>query len=98
MNTSLSPLPAMCACIAYRLTPIGIPIMLDCMRTTLNIPDQLMRQAMGVTKFTSKTDTIILALQELVRKRDLEALKASFGKIKINVDIAKSRRRPQKKG
>lgn len=49
------------------------------MRTTLNIPDDLLQTAQELTRFTSKTDIVVLALQELIRRRRIEDLKALAG-------------------
>jgi hypothetical protein len=65
------------------------------MRTTLNIPDELLEEARGLLQFQSKTDTVVLALQELVRRRKLEKLKGLAGKVPIELDLPASRRRPQ---
>lgn len=66
------------------------------MRTTLNIPDDLMEEAQKALRYTSKTDTVIFSLQELIRKKRIEELKKLFGHIHLNIDLDKSRRR--KKG
>ncbi len=68
------------------------------MRTTLDIPESLLEEARRLLGFKSKTDTVILSLQELVRKRRIEQLKQSMGTIKLEFDIDKSRRRPATKG
>jgi len=64
------------------------------MRTTLDIPEDLLEEARQLVTFKSKTDTIILALQELIRSRKREQLRELKGKIAVEVDIASSRRRP----
>lgn len=68
--------------------------MLLFMRTTLDLPDGLIDEARDVMGFTSKTETVVHALKEMVRRKRLEELKGMFGKINIEVDIARSRRRP----
>ncbi len=65
------------------------------MRTTLDIPEDLLEEARQLVTFKSKTDTIILALQELIRSRKREQLRALKGKIEVEVDLASSRRRPR---
>jgi len=45
--------------------------------------------------FKSKTDTIVLALRELVRRQRLNELKALMGQVRLDVDTARSRRRPK---
>ena len=76
------------------LTPGGIQSKLFDMRTTLDIPEPLLEEARHVLGFKSKTDTVVLALQELVRKRRIEELKSLLGSVSLEIDIPKSRRRP----
>jgi Arc/MetJ family transcription regulator len=64
------------------------------MRTTLDLPDGLIDEARDAMGFTSKTETVVHALREMVRRKRLEELKGMFGKVNIEVDIARSRRRP----
>jgi Arc/MetJ family transcription regulator len=65
------------------------------MRTTLDLPEDLLDEARVALGFKSKTDTIILALRELVRRQRLEELKALMGRVRLDVDTARSRRRPK---
>jgi hypothetical protein len=67
------------------------------MRTTLNIPEDLLEEARQATGFQSKTDIVILSLQELVRRRRIEELKGLFGRLALDVDTNTSRRRPKRK-
>lgn len=67
------------------------------MRTTLDLPEELLQEAMDLLKFKSKTDTIILSLQELIRNKRIEELKSLAGKIKLEIDIPSSRRRSKQK-
>jgi Arc/MetJ family transcription regulator len=64
------------------------------MRTTLDLPEALVEEARSALGFTSKTDTVILALRELVRRRRIDELKALLGRVQLDVDLAESRRRP----
>ena len=64
------------------------------MRTTLDLPEPLLEEARHLLGFKSKTDTVVLALQELVRRRRIEELKSLLGSIHLEIDIPKSRRRP----
>jgi Arc/MetJ family transcription regulator len=63
------------------------------MRTTLNVPDDLMQEALRITRFRSKTDVVIYSLKELIRRRRLEELKELKGKVHIDIDRKRSRRR-----
>jgi Arc/MetJ family transcription regulator len=63
------------------------------MRTTLNLPDNLMEEALRITRFRSKKDVVIHSLRELIRKKRLEELKDMKGKIDLEIDLNRSRRR-----
>jgi Arc/MetJ family transcription regulator len=65
------------------------------MRTTLDLPETLLEEARTALGFKSKTDTIVLALRELVRRHRLDDLKALMGKVRLDIDIPASRRRPR---
>ena len=67
------------------------------MRTTLDLPEDLIDEARNLLGFKSKRDTVVLALRDLVRRHRLEELKDLFGKVTLDVDVPRSRRRPRKK-
>jgi hypothetical protein len=56
------------------------------MRATLNIPDKLVREAQEMTGAKTKTETIVIALEEVVRRKKLERLIALGGKLDIDYD------------
>lgn len=64
------------------------------MRTTLDLPEDLINEAKAILGFKSKTDTIVFALKEVVRRQKLRDLVGMFGKVNIEIDLDKSRRRP----
>lgn len=64
------------------------------MRTTLDLPENLVDEARAAVGFKSKTDTVVYALREVVRRSRMEDLKSMFGRVRIDLDIDKSRRRP----
>ncbi len=64
------------------------------MRTTLDLPIELVDEARAVLGFKSKTDTVVLALRELVRRRRVDELKDLLGRVDLEIDLSKSRRRP----
>ena len=66
------------------------------MRTTLDLPDDLLDSARKALGFKSKTDTIVVALRELVRRHRLEELKSLLGRVELDVDVERSRRRPRR--
>ncbi|HYU78540.1 MAG TPA: type II toxin-antitoxin system VapB family antitoxin [Vicinamibacterales bacterium] len=68
------------------------------MRTTLDLPEALVEEARAALGYKSKTDTVVFALKEIVRRERIEDLKALMGKIELDYDAAiemreKSRRR-----
>lgn len=64
------------------------------MRTTLDLPGQLLDEAQRLLGFKSKTDTVVLSLTELVRRRRVDELKSMAGKVDLGIDLERSRRRP----
>jgi Arc/MetJ family transcription regulator len=66
------------------------------MRTTLDVPDGLIEEAQRLLRFKSKTDTVILSLRELVRRKRIEELKELLGSVQLDIDIPASRRRPRR--
>ena len=64
------------------------------MRTTLDIPESLINEARQLLGFKSKTDTVILSLQELIRRKRIEELKTRMGHVRLEIDVPRSRRRP----
>ncbi len=67
------------------------------MRTTLDIPKELMEEAQEILGFKSKTDVVILSLKELIRKRRIEDLKDMAGKIDLHIDVDRARNRRKSK-
>jgi Arc/MetJ family transcription regulator len=65
------------------------------MRTTLDIPEDLIEEARRLLGFKSKTDTVTLSLRELIRRRRIEELKDMLGAVKLDIDVPSSRRRPR---
>ena len=64
------------------------------MRTTLDLPDGLAEEAVRLLGFKSKTDAVVVSLQELIRRRRLTELKELLGHVDLDIDVGKSRRRP----
>lgn len=68
------------------------------MRTTLDLPETLIEEARAALGYKSKTDTVVFALKEIVRRTRIDELKDLIGKIDLDVDgmlemREKSRRR-----
>ena len=63
------------------------------MRTTLDLPEKLLNEAMKVTHTDTKTAVIIRALEELVRKSKISNLKKYKGKIDLDINLDEIRDR-----
>lgn len=57
------------------------------MRTTLDLPEDLLQEAMQATQIQTKTKVIITALEELVRKSKISGLKKFKGKVDLEIDL-----------
>ncbi len=57
------------------------------MRTTLDLPEDLLNEAMKATHIQTKTKVIITALEELIRKKKISGLKKYKGKVELDVDM-----------
>ena len=63
------------------------------MRTTLDLPERLMRDAMNASHQKTKTAVIIEALHDFVRKTRLQELRSFKGQVELNVDLNALRKR-----
>lgn len=63
------------------------------MRTTLDLPEDLLKEAMKITHTDTKTAVIIQALEELIRKAKISDIKKYRGKIDLQIDLDKTRDR-----
>lgn len=66
------------------------------MRTTLDIPEPLIEEARRLLGFKSKTDTVVLSLKEMIRRKRIEELKELMGSVRLEIDLPRSRRRPRR--
>lgn len=57
------------------------------MRTTLDLPEDLLSEAMKAAQVNTKTKVIIKALEELIRKSKISELKQYKGKIDLDIDL-----------
>ncbi|MDL1967436.1 MAG: type II toxin-antitoxin system VapB family antitoxin [Deltaproteobacteria bacterium] len=57
------------------------------MRTTLDLPIDLLNEAMKVTHIKTKTKVIIIALEEVIRKSKIAELKEFKGKVDLDIDL-----------
>jgi len=63
------------------------------MRTTIDLPDNLINEAMKMTHIKTKTKVIITALEQLIRREQLSELKEFKGKIDLDIDLGTIRGR-----
>ena len=57
------------------------------MRTTLDLPEELLNEAMRVSRIQTKTKVIITALQELIRKNQISDIRKYKGKVDLDIDM-----------
>ena len=63
------------------------------MRTTLDLPESLISEAMKITNIKTKTKVIITALEQLVTKSKISEIKKYKGKVELNIDLDEIRER-----
>lgn len=63
------------------------------MRTTIDIPHELLADAMRAAHAKTKTMTVVLGLKELVHRHQLEQLRALRGRVPLTLDVRQSRKR-----
>lgn len=66
------------------------------MRTTLDLPEQLIDQARTAVGFKSKTDTVVFALREVIRRHRIDELKDLMGRIRFDFDPTGPRKRERR--
>ena len=63
------------------------------MRTTIDLPENLVNEAMKLTNIHTKTDVIKEALQNLIQREKVKELKKFAGKVNLDIDMNKMRKR-----
>jgi len=63
------------------------------MRTTLDIPETLINEALKITQSRTKTELIKLALENIIQKNKITDLKKFKGKLDLNIDLNSLRKR-----
>ncbi|AEF82497.1 type II toxin-antitoxin system VapB family antitoxin [Leadbettera azotonutricia] len=63
------------------------------MRTTLDLPETLVSEAMEITNISTKKEVVITALENLIRAEKIKGIKDYAGKIDLGIDIEKMRKR-----
>jgi Arc/MetJ family transcription regulator len=67
------------------------------MRTTLILPEALIDEARAMLGFTSKTDTVVYALREVVRRGRRDDLKALLSRVTFEFDPADIRKKDRRR-
>jgi hypothetical protein len=57
------------------------------MRTTLDLPKDLIDEAMNATHISTKTQVIVTALEGLIRKSKISGLKEFKGTVDLGIDM-----------
>jgi len=63
------------------------------MRTTLELPDTLIHEAMSLTQISTKTEVIKYALENIIQREKIKGLADYFGKLNLDIDLDKLRNR-----
>lgn len=63
------------------------------MRTTIDLPENLVAEAMKLTNIKTKTDVIKEALANLIQREKVKNIKNYHGKIILNIDLDRLRNR-----
>lgn len=63
------------------------------MRTTLDLPETLIEEAMALTQIQTKTDLIKTALINLIQKEKIKDIKNYYGKLALDIDLNEIRNR-----
>jgi len=63
------------------------------MRTTIDLPEDLITEAMRLTNINTKTDVIKEALRNLIQREKIKNIKKFSGKLDLEIDLNKLRKR-----
>lgn len=63
------------------------------MRTTIDLPEELVSEAMKLTKIQTKTAVIKEALSNLIQREKVKELKKYSGKVNLDIDLDTLRKR-----
>jgi hypothetical protein len=65
----------------------------SCMRTTLDLPMETLEKARRAANLRTKRETVIAGLEELIRKSKREELRGLAGRVRLELDLSRSRDR-----
>jgi hypothetical protein len=63
------------------------------MRTTLDLPKELIDEAMDITQAKTKTELIKIALENIIKQKKMNILLKYHGKINLNINLDNLRKR-----
>ena len=63
------------------------------MRTTIDLPEELVNEAMAVTNYKTKTALIKAALKNFIVREKIKGLKNYYGKVLLEIDLDQVRER-----
>jgi Arc/MetJ family transcription regulator len=63
------------------------------MRTTVDIPSDLLEAARRAADSRTKRETVIAGLEELIKRAEREELRQLAGRMRLRVNVPRSRRR-----
>jgi hypothetical protein len=63
------------------------------MRTTLDLPETLLDEAMMLTNIQTKTEVIKTALVNLIQKEKIKDIKRFYGRLTLDIDLDSLRKR-----
>jgi hypothetical protein len=63
------------------------------MRTTLELPDTLVNEAMFLTKIPTKTELMKFALTNVIQREKIKGITNYFGKLNLDINLDKLRKR-----
>jgi hypothetical protein len=59
----------------------------------LDLPEETLERARRAANLRTKTETVVAGLEELIRKGEREELRRLAGRVSLEVDLTRSRRR-----
>lgn len=62
------------------------------MRTTMDLPKDLLEEAKKICGAKTKTSTVILSLQKLIDAKKIERLRALRGRLDLDIDVKQLRK------
>ena len=63
------------------------------MRTTLELPDTLVHEAMSLTEIPTKTELVKFALENVIQREKIKKLTKYYGKLNLDINLDKLRKR-----